>query len=712
MRRFLLISAALGIAGAALASDRAVRGLELKVGLIDTSGLPNLLPGATAFSEDTCYVVELDGPMTRARRADLDAPGVQLLEYLPRYAFTARLGAVDPAALRALPFVVWVGEFEPGWKVDPLLGLREFQTDERIALNDAGLSRVAISLFPGSTSAELLDELNRAGAIVVAGDPGGSQWVVDAITTYAHALSLADLPTVQFIEDAPELTLRNDSNRWIVQSNVSSQTPVWNRGIHGEGQVAGLIDTPLGESHCMFDDSVPPGPTHRKIVAYSGTMSASSHGTHVAGTLAGDSSPYGAYNLNDGMAFAARIAFMTSSSINSSNLYNSLITLKNSGARVYSNSWGDDGTTAYTSWCRAIDEFSYDFEDNMVAFAITNTSSLRTPENANNVLAVGASNDSPTQGSVCSGGAGPTSDGRRKPEVYAPGCSTTSAFAGTSCSVTNQTGTSMACPAVAGAAVLVRQYFTDGFYPTGAAVPADSLTPSGALVRAVVMNSSVDMTGVTGYPSNREGWGRVLLDNALYFDGDTRGLYVEDVRNADGLATGETAVYTFNVVSSDIPLRVTMSFTQPPASVNASNAAINNIDLEVLSPAGSTYRGNVFSGGDSTPGGAPDERNNTEMFISSVPALGEYTVTIRGTAVNQNLQGYALVVSGAIDTGCPPVTGDIDGNCHVDLADLSILLSSFGACSGDAAYNESADLNASGCVDLSDLAVLLGAYGQ
>jgi len=28
-------------------------------------------------------------------------------------------------------------------------------------------------------------------------------------------------------------------------------------------------------------------------------------------------------------------------------------------------------------------------------------------------------------------------------------------------------GTSMACPAVAGAATLARQYFMDGFYPTG-----------------------------------------------------------------------------------------------------------------------------------------------------------------------------------------------------------------------------------------------------
>lgn len=62
------------------------------------------------------------------------------------------------------------------------------------------------------------------------------------------------------------------------------------------------------------------------------------------------------------------------------------------------------------------------------------------------------------------------------------------------------TGTSMACPAVSG--LLVRQYFT--FYPTGAAVPANSFT-IGTLIRAVLLNSTVDMTGISGYPSNQVG---------------------------------------------------------------------------------------------------------------------------------------------------------------------------------------------------------------
>lgn len=45
----------------------------------------------------------------------------------------------------------------------------------------------------------------------------------------------------------------------------------------------------------------------------------------------------------------------------------------------------------------------------------------------------------------------------------------------------------MATPVVAGSAALVRQYFTDGFYPSGRATPADALTPSGALIKAVMI---------------------------------------------------------------------------------------------------------------------------------------------------------------------------------------------------------------------------------
>ena len=42
----------------------------------------------------------------------------------------------------------------------------------------------------------------------------------------------------------------------------------------------------------------------------------------------------------------------------------------------------------------------------------------------------------------------------------------------------------MAAPLVAAAALIVRQYFEEGFYPSGARVQGDGFSPSGALVKA------------------------------------------------------------------------------------------------------------------------------------------------------------------------------------------------------------------------------------
>jgi hypothetical protein len=56
----------------------------------------------------------------------------------------------------------------------------------------------------------------------------------------------------------------------------------------------------------------------------------------------------------------------------------------------------------------------------------------------------------------------------------------------------------MSTPAAAGAATLARQYFTDGFYPTGAPVPAHAYQPSASLIRAVLVAGAETMRGECG----------------------------------------------------------------------------------------------------------------------------------------------------------------------------------------------------------------------
>jgi hypothetical protein len=65
---------------------------------------------------------------------------------------------------------------------------------------------------------------------------------------------------------------------------------------------------------------------------------------------------------------------------------------------------------------------------------------------------------------------GPTVDFRVKPDIVAPGTVTSArvgAGSANDCGLTTMAGTSMATPVTAGSALLVRQYFTDGFYPSG-----------------------------------------------------------------------------------------------------------------------------------------------------------------------------------------------------------------------------------------------------
>jgi hypothetical protein len=647
----LALVLAAGFAAAADNQGAADRVLELKVGTIDTRAQVNLLAGGrTVFAKGAHYVLQLDGAMTAEREAALRAAGVTFDGYLPVNAYIVRLDGIKPQALNALGFVAWVGDFKDQWKLDPQLGRRMLATMERRAQAAAGTAKVVIETFADIGPAEVQAHIAQVGGAVISSDPCGRHWLIEATIPAAMVPGLAALPTVQFVEDAVEIQMRNDSNRWILQSNVSNQTPVWNQGIHGEGQIAGLIDGTVRETHCMFDDTLAIGPTHRKIVAARGASGTDSHGTHTAGTIAGDNLPYGSYTTNDGLAYAAKLSTTNLNTVTSSNLITNLNAAHADGARCHSNSWGDDGTTAYTSHCQQIDQFTYANEDNLVAFAVTNLSALKTPENSVNVLAVGASQDSPNQGNHCSGGTGPTADGRRKPEIYAPGCNTTSASLST-CSTANSTGTSMACPAITGAAVLVRQYFTAGYYPTGTATPGNALTPTGALIKAVLLNGTVDMTGPAGYPSNQEGFGRLILDNALFFPGDARDLNIVDVRNANGLTTGQQTSYPINVVTNGQPLRITMVFTAPAAAVNAANPVINNLDLEVSGPGG-LYRGNVFTAGQSVVGGTADAKNNLEMVILNAPTPGTYTVTIKGTTVAQGTQGYALAISGDLGSAC------------------------------------------------------------
>ncbi len=652
----VLFAAAVAPAVAADPGD-GQRWLRLRAGDTDPR---TLAPERLASNPGGVLLVQATGDPDALRRAFV-AAGARVLSYVPDGAWLVRMPTTPTFALASLPGVRWAGAPRPEWKISPDLGLRAY---DDAGFRAGGSVTLDVDLYPGEDGGAVERELAVIAEQVLDRQSVGPRERIRLRARPAQVQRIAAHPGVDWVQESGEITLRNNTTHWVIQTDVPASTTVWDHGIHGEGQIVGHIDGPIDMSSCYVRDASvgSPGPTHRKIVAYRSAagLGADGHGTHTAGTVAGDRTPINGSTDQNGNAWAARLSHTNVNDIFGSgsapsNLYSMLLAAHGDGARVHTNSWGDDGTTQYTSWCRDIDEFSWENEDSLVLFSVTNTSTLKTPENAKNCLAVGGSFNGASASQFCTGGTGPTSDGRRKPEVYAPGCSIVSASAGQSCGTTSSSGTSMACPAVTAAGALVRQYFTEGWYPTGLKTVSDSLTPTGALTKAMLVSSAVDMTGVAGYPSLREGWGRILLENSLYFLGDTKGLVVRDVRNAAGLGTGQLGDLAVDVSGSADPLRVTLAWTDPPASLLAAQAWVNDLDLEVRAPDGTTYFGNVLASGFSVPGGVRDDKNNVEQVIVSAPAPGTWTVTVRGRAVPQGPQGYALVASGAVGARASPI---------------------------------------------------------
>ncbi len=57
------------------------------------------------------------------------------------------------------------------------------------------------------------------------------------------------------------------------------------------------------------------------------------------------------------------------------------------------------------------------------------------------------------------------------------------------------------------------------------------------------------------------------------------------------------------------------------------------------------------------------------------------------------------------------ITGDIDGDGHVDVVDLLDLVDSFGTYQGDAWYDPNCDFNHDGAVDVIDLLYMVDNFG-
>ena len=621
------------------------------------------------------YIVQFKDRIFKEDRKMLENLGVKILEYLPENAYIVKMNKKLKTVLTRKDKINWIGLYQPFMKLAPELYDFDFNWNP---------GEVFIQLFKGEVVGNLVYELREFGIEVYSITGKYRKKLHCKIPigdNYNEILrEIANYPEVSWIEPYPIYTLCNDNTIWVCQSGLyeNHATPVWDNGIYGEGQYVAILDTGCDADMCYFYDETQglpgePNPNQRKIYSYQDLYSTNNwdqvgHGTHTACTIAGDNfaNPI-VHDNGDGIAPAAKLVIQDAGVPGDleppDDMYGCLQDAYDDLARIHSNSWGWPYSNGeYHIHSQEVDQFTWDHYDFLSVYAMGNEgpggATMRAPATAKNCISVGATRPGEqAEDNADFSSHGPTADGRRKPDVTLCGVSINSAANDGSpdtfnCSTTHMSGTSMATPGVSGCAALVREYYEDGYYPLGYPAPEYSFNPSAALVKATIINSADNMTGAytadsgSGHqdiPSMGQGWGRVHLDNALYFDGDRRDTFIDD--NTDGINTGDEVEYTLAVISSDEHFEVTLVWSDYPSTPQASQNLVNDLDL-VVEHNGTTYLGNNYSNGESVPGGQADRLNNVECVQINDPEPGVYVVRVIGYNIPEGPQPFALVATG------------------------------------------------------------------
>ena len=374
----------------------------------------------------------------------------------------------------------------------------------------------------------------------------------------------------------------------------------------------------------------------------------------------------------------------------------------NAGAQITSNSWGAPTGGAYDAEAQAYDALTRDATGSgsnshqiSHVFSAGNDGrsggqTVGSPGTAKNVLTVGAtesvrdvgvmdgcgSTGSATADDIANfSSRGPTADGRNKPDIVAPGTHIQgpaskdptydgSGVCGQPASApdfryypdgqtlyTWSSGTSHSAPAVAGVASLVYNYYGRVIHP--------GQIPSPAMLKALILNAPRYLTGIDAndrLPSPNQGWGDANL-GALFDNNIHR--YVID-QTTTFTTTGETFVKDGIVADPNKPFHVSLVWTDAPGSTTG-GTLVNDLNLEVT-VGGQVFKGNVFSGANSAPGGMTDSANNVENVFLPANIGGPFTIKVTAAnlagigvpgAAGSTNQDFALVVSNGDVTAAP-----------------------------------------------------------
>ncbi len=464
---------------------------------------------------------------------------------------------------------------------------------------------------------------------------------ITAMVPVEKILELSENENIKWIEKTgPPLSICNDGAREAVGANTA-QFPLYEYS--GTNVDVLVYDAGLTDAHADYSSrmsNIETGSTHY-------------HATHVAGTILGDGSQSsgtyrgmapkarllsGEYDGNASTLFYNNPADIEGDYNTAINTYGADLANNSIGMNIQGNGYPESYYGDYETCSILIDNIATGILGRAFLSIwaagnergyVSGYKNIGPPQCAKNSLIVGATYSDNNQITDFSS-FGPLDDGRLKPDLCAPGDETGAGIYSTYGTTDYQdlAGTSMASPVATGCATLLTECWKD--YHSGA-------NPAPAVVKAILINTTLDLDAPG--PGFDTGYGLIQIIPAI-----------EAVKNNNiiesEISDGITAKYSLYVPNTADSVRVTLVWSDPPASPLADPVLVNDLDIKLIDPAGGIhYPWTLDAANPATPAinNVADHLNNVEQVFAQNVTGGVWEVEILGYNVPiGNAQPFAL----------------------------------------------------------------------
>lgn len=616
-------------------------------------------------SADSVYIVQFVTQPLDDFRKEIESRGGTIYTFLANHSYLVKMDGRTRAEVEALPFVRWVGDYEPAYKLEEHLL-------DRLSNGGSGLepARYNIMLLERGAAKQNLvgGRIGGLGGKVDLTIPEGYRFV--ATLNAEQLLAVAKMNEVLFIDrwSAPEPDMD------VVRATGGANFIETTLGYTGQGVTAEVMDGNMLDTHADFQ-AMP-------ATMFHGSRSGSaSHGTSTFGIVFGNGT---ANPLGRGMLPNAQKVFASYTVLSNRYTHTQDLVTAPYNAVFQSNSWGDALTTSYTTISAEMDDILFQKDFVILQSQSNNGNQQSRPQAwAKNIVSIGGvkhlntadeADDRWTSGASI----GPAADGRIKPDlahyydsVFSPTSTTTTSY-------TQFSGTSAATPIVAGHFGIFFQMWHNGLFGNTPGATVFESRPHMTTTKAIMINTahqwnpvgvSADLTRV------RQGWGRPDLQN-LYNLRDK--MFI--VNETDFLTNLGSKSYSLTVpAGSTTPFKATLDYADPMGNPASAQHRINDLTLKVTSPSNVVYFGNNGLSGTgqwSTSGGVANTIDTVENVFVQNPEAGTWTVEVIATSIVQDSHtetpamdaDYALVVTGVNRPTVNRTKFDYDGDAKADIS--------------------------------------------